>query len=93
MDLDFEWDEVKNRRNRAKHGIWFEEARTVFDDPLARLFLDDTSDDERYVLVGLSMHSGLLVVVHEYQESESIIRIISARLATRQEREFHEKTV
>ena len=93
MDLEFDWDEVKNQMNRMKHGIWFEEARTVFDDPLGRLFLDNSTDDERYVIVGLGTHSGPIVVIHEYSECESRIRIISARKATRHEKEFYEKRV
>ena len=93
MTLTFEWDESKNKANRTKHGIWFEEAQFVFDDPLGRLFHDDSSTDERYILIGSSGHSKLLVVVHCYRASESIVRIISARKATKQERQFYEKRV
>lgn len=93
MTLSFEWDESKNKANRKKHGIWFEEAQFVFDDPLGRLFRDDSSADERYILIGSNTNSKLLVVVHCYRESESIIRIISARKATKQERQFYEKRI
>jgi uncharacterized protein len=94
MTLTFEWDESKNKDNRKKHGIWFEEAQFVFDDPLGRLFRDDSSTDERYILIGSSEHSKLLVVVHCYRAaSESIVRIISARKATKQERQFYEKRI
>ena len=93
MTLKFEWDEAKNKTNRQKHGIWFEEAISVFDDTHGRLFLDDSADEDRYVLIGLGRHSGALVVVHCYGEDESIIRIISARKATRNERAYYEKRI
>lgn len=96
MTLRFEWDETKNQINRSKHGIWFEEAQSVFDDPGGRVFLDsDHSDDDedRFVIVGLSSTARLLVVVHCYRESDSVIRIISARKATKKEEEFYEEGI
>ena len=83
----FEWDEAKNRANRRKHGIGFEEARSAFLDEYARVTPDSehSDDEERFVLLGLSTALRLLVVCHCYRESEEIIRLISARKATRQE--------
>ena len=93
--LRFEWDELKNKRNRAKHGIWFEEAQTTFDDSAARVFHDpEHSDDEdRFVVVGMSSSARLLIVVHCYRESDSKIRLISARKATKKEETFYEKGI
>jgi uncharacterized DUF497 family protein len=78
----FEWDERKSRSNRAKHGVSFEEARTAFFDENARLVADpEHSDDEdRFVLMGLSIGVRVLVVCHCYRQEETI-RIISARKA------------
>jgi len=91
MAMLFAWDEFKNKSNRKKHGVWFEEAQSVFDDPFGRLFRDDSGSEERYILVGVSGRSGTLVVVHCYQESNDVVRIISARKATKRERGFYEK--
>lgn len=93
--IRFEWDETKNKLNRSKHGIWFEEAQNVFDDSASRVFLDLTHSDEedRFVIVGMSSVARLLVVVHCYRESDSVIRIISARKATKKEAKFYEKGI
>ncbi len=93
--LRFEWDEQKNRQNRAKHGIWFEEARTAFDDPHGRVFGDPehSEDEERLILLGTSSASRVLVVVHCYRESESRVRLISARKATKKERKTYEERI
>jgi uncharacterized DUF497 family protein len=93
--LRFAWDEQKNRRNRNKHGIWFEEAQTVFDDPLAQLFDDPEHSDqeERFILLGVSSAERTLVVVHAYVETNSLIRIISARRATKKEARFYEEGI
>ena len=93
--LRFEWDEVKNKNNRSKHGIWFEEAQSIFDDPAGRVFLDpDHSDEEdRFLVLGMSSAARLLVVVHCYREKGTIIRIISARKATKKEVEFYEEGI
>ena len=92
-DLRFEWDERKNRSNRQKHGISFEEAQTVFLDDAALLIDDpDHSDDEdRFVLLGLSSSLRTLVVCHCYRKGGSIIRIITARKADRSERSLYSK--
>jgi uncharacterized DUF497 family protein len=85
--LRFEWDEQKNKRNRAKHKVWFEESQSVFDDPRARVFYDDdhSEQEERFVILGLSGAARLLVVVHCHRETDSVVRIISARKATGQD--------
>jgi uncharacterized DUF497 family protein len=85
--LVFEWDEKKNRANRKKHGISFEEAQTVFADENALLIHDPdhSAGESRFVLLGLSLKLRILVVCHCYRKSDSIIRIISARRATRSE--------
>ena len=95
MELRFEWEEPKNKLNRKKHGIWFEEAQSVFDDPLGRVFYDqDHSDDEsRFVMIGMNAMKRLLVVVHCYKKKDSVIRIISARKATKQETKFYEEGI
>ena len=86
-DLRFEWDERKNASNRRKHGVSFEEAETVFYDDRA-IFRDDPDEEEedRFILLGLSAGLRTLVVCHCYREDDSVIRIISARKAHREER-------
>jgi uncharacterized protein len=85
--LRFEWDDAKNRSNRRKHGVSFEEARSAFLDENARTVPDpDHSDDEeRFVLLGLSISLRVLVVCHCYRQADEVIRIISARKADRDE--------
>ena len=85
--LRFEWDPRKNHENQRKHSISFEEAQAVFLDENALLIHDpDHSDDEeRFILLGLSAKICLLAVCHCYRKSDEIIRIISARKATRSE--------
>ena len=87
-DPTFEWDKRKASDNRRKHGISFEEARSAFLDENARVIPDpEQSDDEdRFILLGLSVRLRLLVVVHCYRQQEDVIRIISARQAERSER-------
>lgn len=93
--IKFEWDETKNKANRFKHGIWFEEAQSVFDDLGGRLFVDleHSNEEDRFLLLGMSSAVRLLVVVHCYRESDSVIRIISARKATKQETQFYEEGI
>jgi uncharacterized protein len=88
MALRFEWDEAKSRINRARHGVSFKEARTVFFDENARLAADpDHSEDEdRFVLLGFSLKLRLLVVCHCYRQLDDVVRIISARRADPSER-------
>ena len=79
--IDFEWDENKNKRNQKKHGISFEEAKTVFYDEDAIQFFDDdhSESEERFIMLGFSDHARMLIVCHCTRENDSIIRIISAR--------------
>lgn len=91
--IKFEWDENKNRLNQRKHGISFDEAKTVFYDEEA-LVIDDpehSEEEERFIILGLSKRANLLVVCHCYRASETVIRIISARKATKTESEFYGK--
>ena len=85
----FDWDENKNRINQEKHGITFEEASTVFFDDRAILFDDPVRsiDEDRFLLLGMSETARLCIVCHCYRESDTVIRIISARQATRKEEE------
>lgn len=89
--MRFEWDENKNQINQHKHGISFEEAQTVFEDVYAILFDDpDHSDqEERFLLIGMSTARGICIVSHCYRGADDIIRIISARKATRTERSVY----
>lgn len=84
--LSFEWDSAKAETNRRKHGVTFEEAATVFLDPLARLAEepDRVDDEDRFLLVGHSEARRLLLVVHV--ERGDRLRIVSARVPTRRER-------
>jgi len=91
IELRFEWDEKKEEANRKKHGVSFEEARTAFYDERAIQFYDpDHSDEEdRFILLGLSLKPQILVVCHCFRESETLVRIISARKADKdEEREY-----
>jgi len=91
MDIVFEWDRRKARINSAKHGISFEEAVTVFADPLARI-LDDpahSAGEVREIIVGHSRHQRLLVV--SFTERRDAVRIIGARCATRNERDDYQE--
>jgi uncharacterized protein len=86
-DITFEWNDRKAAENLRKHGVSFEEAKSAFLDENARLMADpEHSDDEdRFVLLGLSIQVRLLVVVHCYRERDSLIRLISARKADKSE--------
>ncbi len=89
--MEFEWDETKAAINRKKHGVSFEEAKTVFDNPLALIFDDEehSVDERREIIIGHSQNNRLLLV--SYTERQNTIRIISARIATRREREDYEQ--
>jgi uncharacterized DUF497 family protein len=91
MPLNFEWDGRKAKANVAKHGVSFEEAATVFADPLSLTIPDpDHSQvEERFIILGKSQTGKLLVVVHT--ERDDNLRIISARRASRRERKNHEE--
>lgn len=85
--IHFEWDDNKNKTNIKKYNISFEEAKTVFLDPEALLIHDPehSEDEDRFIILGLSRKVKILVVCHCYKASDSIIRIISARKADKQE--------
>lgn len=85
--LRFEWDERKAAANQHRHGVSFEQARTVFFDERARLIddPDHSKDEERFILLGLSSTLRLLLVCHCYRSDDDVIRIISARKATPRE--------
>ena len=87
MDITFEWDAAKASLNKKKHNISFGEAKTVFFDENAIVIHDpDHSDnEERFVILGLSAIARLLVVCHCFRHNDSVIRIISARKATKRE--------
>ena len=89
--IRFEWDGNKNEINKKKHKISFEEASTVFYDDAA-LVIDDpehSEDEDRFIILGLSKRANLLVVCHCYRESDTVIRIISARKATKTESQYY----
>jgi hypothetical protein len=89
--MRFEWDPRKCAANRRKHGVGFEEAESVFFDDTATLYddPDHSADEERFLLLGLSARLRVLVVAHCAREGGEVIRIISARRATRPETEVY----
>jgi uncharacterized DUF497 family protein len=89
--MEFEWNQDKASLNLQKHGVSFQEAATVFNDPLSVTFPDPDHSmlENRYVIIGIS-RLGLILVVAHTDRGDSI-RIISARKATRQERRFYEE--
>ena len=92
MAFRFYWDPAKARSNLAKHGVTFEEAATVFGDPLSLTIVDpqhSTAEEARFLVLGQSVSGRLLVVAHT--EHGDDIRLISARLATRRERHRYEE--
>ena len=90
--IRFEWDKVKASSNQRKHGVSFEEAQSVFYDEFAIQYFDDESaEEDRFILLGISNQSRVLVVIHcERGKSADAIRIISARKATKHERNFYQ---
>lgn len=89
--ITFKWDKEKNIINNEKHGVSFEEARSVFYDENAIQFYDDphSLDEDRFLMLGRSHHLRLLMVCHCEREKGSVIRIISARKATKNEQKFY----
>ena len=89
--MKFEWDRKKAESNVAKHGVSFEEAKTVFYDENARLIddPDHSGEEDRFILMGISQGLRILTVCHCYREDDRI-RLISARKATRQEKQFYQ---
>ena len=93
--IRFVWDEAKAESNLKKHGISFEEATTVFADENARLKHDPdhSGEEDRFILLGFSAKLRLLIVCHAYRENDDLIRLISARKATRNERKQYGRFV
>lgn len=89
--IRFEWDGQKAKLNLKKHGVSFEDAQSVFYDDYAIQFFDseNSESEERFLMLGLSHHSGILLVCHCERESGEVIRIISARKATARERKHY----
>jgi uncharacterized DUF497 family protein len=94
--IRFEWDEAKNRSNKRKHGIDFETAQLVFDDPCCISFVERIIEgEERWHTIGSIENIIVIVVVHTYREEafDEVIRIISARRATRHERKLYAQAI
>lgn len=92
--ISFEWDNEKARKNLLKHGISFEEATSVFLDDYARQFYDDNHSilaEDRFLILGISSKSRMLMICHCERELGKKIRIISARKATKNERKFYQR--
>ena len=90
-NIRFQWDQNKNLANIKKHKVSFKEAKTVFFDENARLIPDPehSINEERFIILGYSNVLKLLIVVHSYKENDEIIRIISARKATKSESKYY----
>ena len=86
-NITFEWDASKASLNKKKHGISFDEAKTVFFDENAKVIHDPehSDDEERFIILGLSVNVRMLVVIHCYRKNDRIIRLISAKKATQKE--------
>jgi uncharacterized DUF497 family protein len=93
MPFQFEWDTKKADRNLAKHGVAFEEALTVFPDPLARIFPDEehSENERREIIIGRSAQAQILLI--SFVENEGRVRLLSARKATRRERKDYEEEI
>lgn len=91
--LRFEWDRVKAEGNLAKHGVSFEEAASVFYDEWAVEFYDDENSEweDRFLLLGVSAKLRLVMVCHCYRAREGVIRIISARKASKNESRYYRR--
>ncbi len=92
-EIRFIWDNRKNESNKAKHGVSFQEAQTIFYDEKAREIYDpdNSIDEDRFIFLGVSFKLRLLVVCHCYREEGSVIRIISARKANKREQEQYKE--
>jgi len=93
--MRFEWDEAKNISNFRKHGVWFEEAQTVWADPQAQEFYDPdhSADEDRFIRVGHSRKDRLLLVIFCERRAGETVRIISARKSTAKERNTYEEGI
>ena len=90
--IKFEWDTAKAASNKKKHGVSFEEAQSVFYDEFAVRFLDEDNSvsEERFLMLGFSDEARLLIVCHCERDQGNIIRIISARKATKNESNYYQ---
>lgn len=90
--ITFEWDENKNSSNKTKHGVSFEEAKSVFFDEHARVISDNchSGKEDRFIILGMSNLLRTLVVCHCYREDNEVVRIISARKANSEERKQYQ---
>ena len=90
--IAFDWDPLKAAANLRKHRVSFEEAKSVFYDEFAVQFFDEdhSTDEERFILLGMSAGAKLLLVCHCEREQETVVRIISARIATKRESAFYQ---
>jgi len=88
--MRLEWNEAKSKAKQDKHGVSFDEARSMFFDELARLIEDPehSAKEDRFIILGISSRLRVLIVCHCYR-SEDVIRIISARKASRQETSYY----
>jgi hypothetical protein len=93
--MKFSWDEEKNKQNYIKHGIWFEEAQTVWADPLSVEFLDPehSQEEDRFLRIDQSTKERLLIIVFCERMEGKVIRIISARKTTKKEKKEYEEGV
>ena len=91
----FEWDDTKNEINLKKHGIDFDEAKTVFYDERGIVFddPDHSTDENRFIILGRSINSNICMVCHCFRKDDEVIRIISARKATRKEVDRYAKGI
>ena len=91
--ISFEWDSTKAQSNLSKHGISFDEAKSVFSDEHARVIYDEnhSKDEDRFVILGMSERLRILVVVHCFRQDNGVVRIISARKATQNEQKQYEE--
>lgn len=89
--IRFEWDSAKATSNIKKHGVSFEEAKSVFFDEFAIQFFDEANseNEDRFLMLGLSDEANLLIVCHCVREEGNVIRIISARKATKNESQYY----
>jgi len=91
--MRFEWDPIKNAKNQRKHRIDFREAKTVFQDDKAIKIEDDehSQEEDRHIIIGMSLKDRELYVCHCYRDDGDVIRIFSARKATESEKELYER--
>ena len=92
-NIKFEWDENKNQINQKKHGLDFAEAQTVFYDDDAIMFVDPehSVEEERFLILGITEYERLCIVSHCYRGEDNVIRIISARKATKNETKIYNR--